>query len=70
MADEADVSDVRQEAQTSGRINEIRRAAAEIPEGEPGECWHCGEWSGRLVDGACAPCRDRFARMAMISGRG
>lgn len=27
--------------------------------GEPGECELCGEWSGRLVHGVCAPCRDR-----------
>jgi hypothetical protein len=37
----------------------IRRARRELPAGEPGECELCGEWSGRLVRGACAPCRDR-----------
>ncbi len=31
-----------------------------LAEGEPGECELCGEWSGRLVNGACAPCRDRY----------
>lgn len=36
----------------------IRAAAAEIPAGEPGECDFCGEWTGRLVGGACARCRD------------
>lgn len=41
------------------REAEIRRAAASIPAGEPGDCDICGEWSGRLVNGACAPCRDR-----------
>lgn len=40
----------------------IRRQAAQIPTGEPGDCDFCGEWSGRLVAGVCAPCRDR--RMA------
>lgn len=34
------------------------KAAAEIPEGVPGECYECGEHSKRLVDGRCAPCRD------------
>lgn len=24
-----------------------------------GDCDLCGEWSGRLVGGVCAPCRDR-----------
>lgn len=32
--------------------------AANMPAGKPGECDLCGEWSGRLVRGACAPCRD------------
>ena len=35
-------------------------AAATMPAGKPGECGLCGEWSARLVRGACAPCRDRF----------
>ena len=33
--------------------------AASMPAGKPGECDLCGEWSGRLVNGVCAPCRDR-----------
>ncbi len=37
----------------------IAEAAAKIPPGEPGDCDLCGEWSGRLVGGVCAPCRDR-----------
>lgn len=44
-------------------IGRIRRAAAEIPVGSQGDCDFCGYWSGRLVDGACAPCRDHNARM-------
>lgn len=42
------------------REAEIRRAAAGIPAGEPGDCDICGEHSTRLVGGACAPCRDRY----------
>lgn len=38
----------------------IRAKAAAIPVGAPGDCDLCGEWSGRLVSGACAPCRDRW----------
>lgn len=41
-------------------VNAVRKAAAAIPEGNPGDCDMCGEWSGRLVGGACAPCRDKY----------
>lgn len=33
----------------------------EIEPGKPGDCEICGEWTGRLVRGVCAPCRDRNA---------
>lgn len=39
-------------------IRSIREKAAAIPVGHPGDCDLCGEWSGRLVRGVCAPCRD------------
>ena len=35
-------------------------ARGQLLPGEPGECVWCGEWSGRLIEGACAPCRDRY----------
>jgi len=38
----------------------IRAAAANMPAGKAGNCEICGHWSGRLVGGACAPCRDRY----------
>jgi len=38
----------------------IRRAAAAIPAGEPGDCERCGLPSPRLVRGVCARCRDRY----------
>jgi hypothetical protein len=28
--------------------------------GKPGDCDFCGEFFGRLVDGACVPCRNRY----------
>jgi len=62
MSDDADRSDQRIEERISDGINEASRAVASMPAGEPGECDGCGEWSGRLVDGYCAPCRDRYAR--------
>ena len=39
-------------------IKRAREEAARIPTGQPGECKLCGEYSPRLVGGACAPCRD------------
>ena len=53
------------------RIQEIAEREAELnkplpytlPPGKPGDCDLCGEWSGRLIEGACAPCRDRYARV-------
>jgi hypothetical protein len=42
------------------REAEIRRVAAEIPAGEPGDCEYCGSWTSRLVGGVCAPCRDKY----------
>ena len=43
------------------RIDEgIARARTALPvPGVPGDCDLCGEWSGRLVLGVCAPCRDK-----------
>ncbi len=38
----------------------IRAARGDIPPGAAGECETCGEWSGRLIEGMCAPCRDRY----------
>lgn len=40
------------------RIKSIRAKAQLLP-GVSGECDHCGEHSLRLINGACAPCRDR-----------
>lgn len=45
---------------TADREAEIRRAAAAIPAGEPGDCDYCGLPKPRLVGGACAHCRDKY----------
>ena len=58
MADEADMANDRIEKIEERNIAAIRAAAAEIPEGYPGECVSCGLESKRLVDDLCAPCRD------------
>lgn len=59
MADDADRADMSIESVIDWRVSEATRKAASIPAGEPGDCDFCGEWSGRLVNGACSPCRDR-----------
>lgn len=59
MADEIDIANDRAQADNERAIA-AARAGADLPHGEPGDCDYCGEWSGRLVNGACAPCRDRY----------
>lgn len=58
MADEIDQANDRAEIENDRQIAAIRAAAAEIPEGYPGECESCGLESKRLVNDLCAPCRD------------
>lgn len=60
MADEADKTADRMEVEEAANLAEICRKAQAIPKGKPGDCELCGEWSGRLVNGVCAPCRDRY----------
>jgi hypothetical protein len=56
--DDADLSQAKTEVLEAADIAEVRRRAAAIPKGEPGDCDLCGEWFGRLVKGVCARCRD------------
>lgn len=58
--DDADRAQMESEAQEEA--DRLRRQSSEyqIPRGDPGECDMCGEWSGRLINGVCAPCRDRY----------
>jgi hypothetical protein len=48
------------EREAAAVLTAIRNHAARIPVGNAGECELCGEWSGRLVNAACAPCRDKY----------
>lgn len=59
MSKEFDLASEREELERATAIANVR-AAADIPKGEPGDCETCGEWSGRLVGGMCAPCRDKY----------
>lgn len=57
--DEIDRANELAQAERDHELAEIRKRAAAMPPGEPGDCDLCGEWSGRLVGGVCASCRDR-----------
>ena len=56
--DDVDITSAKTEVLEAAHLAEIRRQAAAIPVGAPGECDLCGEESGRLVKGICARCRD------------
>ena len=56
MADEVDKANDRIEQELKATIDNIPPL---IP-GKPGDCDMCGNWSGRLVKGVCAPCRDKY----------
>lgn len=60
MADPADEADIHIENERLEREWRIREQVSKMPKGEPGDCDICGHWSGRLVQGACAPCRDKY----------
>ena len=58
--DPIDRADYYRDSVVDDHVKEAMRIAAEIPVGIPGECAYCGEESARLVNTACAPCRDRY----------
>lgn len=60
MADDTDITSARTEIWEEAGIAAVREAAARIPKGVEGDCFHCGEHTLRLVRSACAPCRDRL----------
>lgn len=57
MADEADVANDYAERWLKDALTANR---PEIPEGRPGDCEWCGEYTPRLVKRACARCRDEY----------
>lgn len=59
MPDEIDQMIERDEPLEAARLKAARDKAQLVP-GKPGDCDLCGEWSGRLVQGNCAPCRDKW----------
>jgi len=60
MSDIIDDANDKAETLRESIIDGIRNKAADMPKGKPGDCDLCGEWSGRLVEGACAYCRDKY----------
>lgn len=57
--DEIDLASNRALEEAERGVANVCAQAARIPAGNPGDCDLCGEWSGRLVNGTCAPCRDK-----------
>jgi len=62
MTDEIDTANEHVTKMEEQGILAIRRAAASIPVGEPGDCDGCGEYFTRLVGGFCGRCRDKQER--------
>lgn len=55
-----DEIDRAQEREQQYRAEAIRAASRPLEPGVEGDCDLCGEHSMRLVQGACAPCRDKY----------
>ncbi len=58
MADDIDLAQAREELDRQFAL--ASRPSPVMDPGVPGDCDYCGEWSGRLVGTACAPCRDKY----------
>lgn len=69
MADEIDATTERCERESALILGDICRKAQQIPAGQPGECWYCGEEFARVVEVvdpatqdkvcSCGRCRDK-----------
>ncbi len=60
MTDILDEADGLIELQKELSLAAAQKAANSMPEGTQGDCELCGNWSGRLVEAVCAPCRDKY----------
>ncbi len=58
--DEVDLANDSAAKDIARREHAVRMAASQIPAGYQGDCDLCGEWTARLVEGACAHCRDHY----------
>ena len=58
-----DTVDTASEYEQKERDNQIAAAiasAAKFDPGEAGDCELCGHYFARIVEGACARCRDKY----------
>lgn len=58
MADEADLASAREEEMRQEAL--AKHQGFVLTPGTEGECERCGVRSRRIVNGACAPCRDKY----------
>lgn len=58
--DRAQVFQENEEAKSNSLIKQISKEANAMPKGFAGECDYCGNYSKRIVNNACAPCRDEY----------
>ena len=59
MSDDVDIASDRTQLAIDAKVKQISDAAKLDP-GVEGDCDLCGQWTSRLIDGACASCRDRY----------
>jgi len=59
MSDDVDIASDRTQLAIDAKLQEISDAA-KLDKGVEGDCDLCGEWTSRLIGGACAPCCDRY----------
>ncbi len=59
MSDDVDIASDRTQLAIDAKLQEISDAA-KLDKGVEGDCDLCGEWTSRLIGGACAPCRDKY----------
>ena len=59
MSDDVDIASDRTQLAIDAKLQEISDAAKLDPSTE-GDCDLCGEWTSRLIGGACAPCCDKY----------
>lgn len=58
--DEIDIASKQAQEELDHTIKAYLESAPPMVKGEPGDCDLCGYWNGRLVGGACSPCRDKY----------
>lgn len=59
MADDVDKLQEKIDRALESGIYQATKRANSIPKGKPGICKFCGWDAPRLVNGVCAPCRDK-----------